>query len=102
MDGFNTTVAEMTRASGLAHSAHADVTSQLATLRGQLQGVGAVWQGEAALRFTQLMQRWDANAKTVTDALASIADAIQSSGAAYQSQEDQAVGSLSPIANALG
>lgn len=102
MDGFNTTVAEMTRASGLTHSAHADVTSQLATLRGQLQGVSAVWQGDAAMRFTQLMQRWDTNAKTVSDALASIADAIQSSGAAYQSQEDQTASSLSPIANALG
>lgn len=102
MDGFNTTTAEMTRASGLAHSAHADVTSQLATLRGKLESLRGVWQGDAYNKFALLMERWDTNAKTVSDALASIADAIQTSGAAYQAQEDAGASQMSAIGNALG
>ncbi len=102
MEGFNTTTAEMTRASGLAHSAHADVDSQLTALGNKLDSLRGVWQGEAAMSFTTLMERWNANARTVRDALASIADAIQSSGAVYEASEAEGRDQMSAITNALG
>lgn len=101
VEGFNSSPAELTQASGLVISAHDEVNGQMKALRNNLESLRGVWQGQAYNNFAQLMVRWDTNAKTVSDALMSIGDALKSSGAAYQAQEDQEASGMSAISNAL-
>ena len=78
------------------------VQADLATLRSRLVPLAGAWRGDAATAFATLMARWDADAKSLNDALRGIGEAIQGSGVSYQAQEDQHAGGLSSIRAALG
>lgn len=101
MDGFGTSTELMTTASHDVASAQQQVESELTRLRSNLESLRGAWTGEAYTTFAALMVRWDTNARSLTEALASIGSAIQSSGLAYQAQEDEQSGSISTISLAL-
>jgi WXG100 family type VII secretion target len=101
-DGFGTTIEEMQRAGRHVLAVNDTVQADLATLRGRLAPLAGAWRGEASAAFTGLMARWDADARVLSEALRAIGEAIQSSGASYQAQEDQQAGTLSAIRAALG
>ena len=48
------------------------------------------------------MNRWDVDARQLSEALRGIGEAIQGSGVGYQEQEEQHAGTLSAIRAALG
>ena len=101
-DGFGTTVEEMQRAGQHVFTVNDTVQSDLAALRGQLTPLAGAWRGEASAAFTALMARWDADARSLSEALRAIGEAITGSGRTYQQQEEaQSVG-LSGIRAALG
>lgn len=102
MDGMRTTPEVMAKAAGDVRTAQQNVQSELTSLRGKMEMVRGAWGGTAATTFTALMTRWDTNARTLNDALASIGDAVQTSGVTYQAQEDEANRQLSTISAALG
>lgn len=101
-DGFGTTVEEMQKAARQVFTVNDTVQADLASLRSRLGPLAGAWRGDAAVAFTGLMARWDADARTLNDALRAIGEAIQASGAGYQAQEEQHTSSLSSIRAALG
>jgi len=100
--GFGTSVEEMQRAGTHVLTVNDAVQTDLATLRSRLAPLAGAWRGEAATAFNTLMTRWDANAKSLNDALRGIGESIQGSGASYQAQEQQHASDLSAIRAALG
>jgi WXG100 family type VII secretion target len=101
-DGFGTTVEEMQRAGRHVFVVNDAVQADLAALRSRLVPLSGAWRGEASTAFTALMARWDADARTLNEALRTIGEAIQGTGASYQAQEEQRAGELSTIRAALG
>ncbi len=100
--GFGTTTEEMARAGQQVLGVNDIVQSDLAALRGQLAPLAGAWRGEAATAFTGLMARWDADARSLGEALRGIGEAIGGSGQAYQQQETEQASGLSAIRAALG
>ena len=100
--GFGTTVEEMARAGQHVLDVDADVAADLAVLRGQLLPLQGAWVGEASTAFAGLMARWDADARSLSEALQAIGEAITGSGRTYQQQEEAQSSGLSAIRAALG
>jgi WXG100 family type VII secretion target len=100
--GYGTSPEEMERAGRHVLSVNESVQGELATLRAQLGPLAGLWQGLAAGEFAKLMQRWDANARALNDALRAIGESIQASGRSYVQQEDAQATSMSSITAALG
>ncbi|MEK6442688.1 WXG100 family type VII secretion target [Pseudonocardia sp. T1-2H] len=100
--GFGTSVEEMQRAGRQVLSVDQDVRSELTSLRTQLEPLAGAWRGEAATAFAGLMARWDADARSLSEALRGIGESIQGSGRTYQQQEDAQSSALSAIRRTLG
>jgi len=100
--GYGTSTAEMQRAGQHVLGVNEEVQADLGALRGSLGPLAGAWRGEASVAFTELMARWDADARALAEALDAIGTAIQGSAAAYQQQEDEQAQSLSAIRSALG
>jgi 6 kDa early secretory antigenic target len=100
--GFGTTVEEMARAGQHVLGVDTEVQADLAALRAQLVPLQGAWLGEAATAFAGLMDRWDADARSLSEALRAIGEAIQGSGRTYQQQEESQSAGLSAIRAALG
>jgi WXG100 family type VII secretion target len=101
-EGFGTSTEEMERAGRHVFAVNDAVQADLATLRARLAPLAGAWRGEAATAFTGLMARWDADARTLSEALRAIGEAIQGSGTSYAAMEQQHAGDLSTIRAALG
>ena len=100
--GFGTTVEEMARAARHVLAVDVEVQADLAALRGQLVPLAGAWRGDAATAFAGLMARWDADARSLSEALRAIGEAIEGSGRSYQQQEEAQSSGLSAIRAALG
>ena len=79
-----------------------EVQADLAALRGQLAPLAGAWRGDAATAFAGLMARWDADARSLSEALRAIGETIEGSGRSYQQQEEAQSSGLSAIRAALG
>jgi early secretory antigenic target protein ESAT-6 len=100
--GFGTTTEEMARAGAQVLAVDEAVQAELAALRGRLGPLPAAWAGAASTQFVALMARWDADARSLSEALGAIGRSIQGTQASYQQQEEQQAGSMSAIRSALG
>lgn len=100
--GFGTTVEEMANAGQHVLDVDADVQADLAALRGQLVPLQGAWAGDASRAFAELMARWDTDARSLSEALRAIGDAVTGSGRTYQRQEEAQSSGLSTIRAALG
>jgi WXG100 family type VII secretion target len=100
--GFGTTPEEMQRAAQHVTQVNEEVQAQLSALRNQLAPLAGAWRGEASTAFQGLMARWDADARTLNEALRGIGDAIQVSGRNYLQAESDHMQSMSAIRGALG
>ena len=58
-----------------------NVQAQLSRLYNQLEPLSRAWQGQAAVAFRILMQRWQAGARKLSEALTGIGERIRESGA---------------------
>ncbi|MEQ3550595.1 WXG100 family type VII secretion target [Pseudonocardia nematodicida] len=101
-DGFGTTTEEMARAAGHVATVNSSVTAELANLRGKLAPLAGAWTGQASVQFTRLMERWDAEARTLNESLATIGHALEGSGTGYAQREQDQAGAMSAITSALG
>lgn len=102
MDGFGTSTEEMARAGAHVLEVNGSVQAELTALRARLDPLVGLWSGDAATRFMALMARWDADARTLNEALRSIGEAVQRAGVVYQTNEDEGGRDLSAITAALG
>ena len=100
--GFGTTVEEMARAGQHVLDVNAEVQADLAALRGRLVPLQGAWVGDASRAFTELMARWDADARSLSEALRAIGEAVTGSGRTYRQQEEAQSAGLSAIRAALG
>ncbi|MFP5019844.1 WXG100 family type VII secretion target [Pseudonocardia phyllosphaerae] len=101
-DGFGTTTEEMARAAGHVRGVNSEVAGELAALRGKLAPLAGMWTGQAAVQFAQLMERWDTEARTLNESLATIGTALQGNRADYEQREQEQASSLGAITTALG
>ncbi|GAB2759127.1 WXG100 family type VII secretion target [Amycolatopsis magusensis] len=65
----------------------ADMDSNLATLKSNIEETRAGWQGEAATVFNQVMEAFDEKSRKINEALQNIADMLQQSGVKYDTQD---------------
>jgi WXG100 family type VII secretion target len=70
-------------------AAEGDITTHLGTVRGAAQTLGSAWTGQAASAFTNLITRWDNDAKQLVQAMSDIADLLDKAGKSH-SMNDQA------------
>ena len=74
----------------------------LRNVRSTVDGLAGVWTGAAATAFTQLMARFDDDAKKLQEALRGIAEQVDASSVTYIRQEEEATNLSSTISNRLG
>jgi WXG100 family type VII secretion target len=102
VDGFGTTTEEMARAAQHVASVNAAVQGELTALRGRLEPLAGAWVGRASTQFAALMARWDADARSLNQALGAIGQAIDGSRVTYERQEEAQAAAMTSISNALG
>lgn len=56
-----------------------NVQAQLSRLYHQLEPLSRAWQGQAAIAFQMLLQRWHADARQLSEALTGIGERIRES-----------------------
>jgi WXG100 family type VII secretion target len=101
-DGYGTSIEEMEGAGAHVFGVNDNVQGDLQRMRAQLEPLAGLWQGLAATEFVKLMQRWEANAASLNQALRGIGESIKDSGRTYQQQEDAQAASMSSISTVLG
>lgn len=99
---FGTQTDVMQTASRHVVDVNTSIQTQLKKLENQLAPLPAQWQGLAAQRFTELMVRWNEDARTLGDSLMRMGEAIGSSGQTYRAADDDAAAATSTIRQALG
>lgn len=79
-----------------------ELLQQLKVLEGNLAGIGSHWQGQGAVAFTRLMQRWQQNATAIINALNEFEANLVSSQNTYTATDDQAQQTANALAQRLG
>lgn len=92
----------LTRAAGMVASARQELDGQLQGLSGKLQGIGAQWQGMGAASFTQIMEKWNTDAKKIIAALDTFENNLKKSEASYTATDEAAQSSFSKLSGRLG
>ena len=87
---------------GVVADTKTQLDSELRNLRGKLAGIGSQWQGAGAAAFTQLMNRWDADATKIISALDEFEQNLRASDTAYVASDDAASTSMGNLQSRLG
>lgn len=85
--GFKTEADVMRNTAHRVDDTNQEVSAELSRLRSIVDGVRASWEGTAQVSFDNLMQRWDASAKGLQDALQSISDNIRGNATSFENVE---------------
>ncbi|SDD47857.1 WXG100 family type VII secretion target [Actinokineospora iranica] len=102
MSGYGITPEEMAKAAVDVDNVNEEGRNALGSLRSNLEPLRDNWKGAASTAFATLMERFDADAAKLHDALAGISEQLKASNEAYARQEEEASSSLSNITNVLG
>jgi WXG100 family type VII secretion target len=92
----------LNRGAQMVGGARGDLEQQLGSLRGKLAGIGAQWQGSGATAFTQVMTRWDENARQITTALDEFQANLQSSEQTYNASDEAQSATFGRLSGRLG
>jgi WXG100 family type VII secretion target len=87
-DGYTGTVSDFTNAHQKVVGVKEDVEATLKGVWDTVAGLQSAWKGAAATAFTNMMTRFDADAKNLNQALEAIAEQLMAAGSTYQEQED--------------
>ncbi len=87
-DGYTGEVSQFTNAHQKVVSVKEDVEATLKNVWDTVLGLQGQWSGAAATAFTNMMTRFDADAKNLNSALEAIAEQLMAAGSTYQEQED--------------
>lgn len=98
---FGTQVEQMQAAANHVAEVNQSVQGQLSALSNQLAPLAGAWQGQAAAAFHMLIERWNANARSLHEALNAIGEQIQASGATYAQADETENQAFSQINAAL-
>lgn len=98
MSGLLRTEADvMLETAGRVDGTNNEVQSELVRLRGVVDSVRASWRGDAFVSFDNLMERWNASARNLQDALTSISDNIRSNANNFSNVEATSVQNIKNI-----
>ena len=86
-DGYTGTVAEFTAAHQKTVGVKEDVEATLKAVWDTVMGLQGQWTGQAATAFTNMMTRFDNNAKNLNAALEAIAEQLMAAGSTYDEKE---------------
>jgi WXG100 family type VII secretion target len=92
----------LVRGAQMVQSARGDLDQQLSALRGKLSSIGSQWQGAGAAAFTQVMTRWDEDARKITTALDQFEANLRSSEQTYNANDEAQSSSFSKLSGRLG
>jgi WXG100 family type VII secretion target len=96
------TAAELDALAKRIISVDEETQGTLRQVSGAVDTVRASWAGDAAVAFSNLMERFQADAKKLQEALRTIAESVASSADVYARQEDDNRSSISNIGQRLG
>ena len=102
MAGYGTSVEEMAKAATDVDNVNQQSQDALRSLASQLSPLESAWKGQASVAFRTLMERYQADAAKLHDALQGISEQLKGSSEAYARQEEESSSSLSNISNVLG
>jgi WXG100 family type VII secretion target len=99
---FTTGSAELQKAGQQMETTNEQLMSNLSKMAGECEQIRSTWRGTAATAFSNLMERFNADAKNLNDSLNAISQAIGVNAQNYAQQEQEAQESISKIQSALG
>lgn len=94
--------ATMKRGAEMTRTCEGDLQGRLKTLRGQLEGIGAQWQGMGSVSFVKVIQAWDAHAATVLGNLIELADNLDGTDASWNITDDEQQQAFNKLSGRLG
>ena len=90
------------RGARLVSDARAELDQELASLRGQLSGIGASWVGGGATAFTSVMSRWDQDTRRIIGALNDFEANLRASEQTYNTSDENQASTFSRLSSRLG
>jgi len=103
MAGAYTTDAQtMQKAAQQVQQVSEEINGELNSLMSNLEPVAASWKGNAASAFQQLMERWQQDATKLHQALADIAQMLDSTNKTYSQAEENNSSQIGAILRGLG
>ncbi|QCQ92150.1 WXG100 family type VII secretion target [Rhodococcus sp. SGAir0479] len=100
-DQMRTTVETMEATSRRVSDVRTEIQGLLSTLKGEVDGIRGGWEGSAAIAFHSLMERWDASANKLGQALDAISENIKSNSVSYDTAQQDHTSSLTNVASSL-
>ncbi|WP_305092338.1 WXG100 family type VII secretion target [Prescottella sp. R16] len=100
-DQMRTTVETMDATARRVGDVRTEIQGLLSTLKGEVDGIRGGWEGSAALAFQSLMERWDASATKLNQALDAIGENIKSNSVSYDGAQQDHTSSLNNVASSL-
>lgn len=98
---FATESAVMVATAGRVDDTNNQVHSELTRLQGVVDGVRGSWAGAAQVSFDRLMERWNASATQLREALSSISENIRANARGFDSAESDNAQALSAVGGGL-
>jgi WXG100 family type VII secretion target len=99
VSGFGTNAEVMQKAAAQIRQTSDEINGELRSLLSLIEPLASQWRGDASTAFHQLIDRWNQDANKLTQALAGIADSMDTSQKNYSTSEEQ---NRSQIASILG
>ena len=101
MSGFEADAQQMETAASQIEEVRSNVDHAVKTLHGQIEPVMAGCEGQPAIVFRRLMERFQQNADTINRKLGEIGEAVQISGKEYDKNEQEQADQMSRIEGLL-
>ncbi|HEU5355051.1 MAG TPA: WXG100 family type VII secretion target [Actinocrinis sp.] len=99
---YTTDAATMQKAAQQVQQVSEEIQQELNSLMNNLSPVAASWKGNAASAFQQLMERWQQDATKLQQALAGIAEMLDSTNKTYSQAEENNSSQIGAILKGLG
>lgn len=82
--------------------AKAGIDQRTKKVRGEIEQLGGFWKGAAAISFTQLMQRWDAETVNLNNVLIELENALRGTEQDQAATEESHQQSISGLGAMMG
>ena len=102
MSGYAASAEELAALAKRIIQVNGETQGTLRNIQGTVDTVKGTWSGAAATAFGSLMERFQADAQKLSQALEAIAEQVDSSSATYAKQEEEAAQLSSGIMGRLG
>jgi WXG100 family type VII secretion target len=100
--GYTTSKDALDRAAGQMLQTNEQLMKALQQMASELEPLQSAWQGQASTAFQHLINHFQEDAKTMNQALDTIANNVSSNAKLYAQQEEEQAQQMSSIMNTLG